>query len=225
MPALPAVPNVIRADLYWTIGADASALNRLFIAYTGASPSNADAASLASALFTSWAAEWHPYTHTTTVATGCRVVDLSSSSGGEGLHTGSSAGADASDPLAASTCGLLSMGISRRYRGGKPRTYLPIGGADLLQTAQTWKSTTISNCQASADAFRAAVATMTAGTTDLTHLVNVSYYHGFTVVTSPTTGRARNVPTLRSTPVVDNLVTWSFEPKVASQRRRDLRQP
>jgi hypothetical protein len=51
--------------------------------------------------------------------------------------------------------------------------------------------------------------------------VNVSYYNGFTVVTNPTTGRARNVPTLRGTPVVDTVTGIVARVQVGSQRRRN----
>jgi hypothetical protein len=50
--------------------------------------------------------------------------------------------------------------------------------------------------------------------------VNVSYYKGFTVVTSPTTGRARNVPTLRSAPVVDAVTAQAVRTSIGTQRRR-----
>jgi hypothetical protein len=51
--------------------------------------------------------------------------------------------------------------------------------------------------------------------------VNVSYFSGFTNVTFPS-GRIRPVPKLRSVPLVDTVTSWSTNPNVASQRRRNL---
>lgn len=54
----------------------------------------------------------------------------------------------------------------------------------------------------------------------VTH-VNVSYFDGFTNKTFPS-GRVKPVPTLRATPLVDTVLAYTANPKVASQRRRNL---
>jgi hypothetical protein len=56
-----------------------------------------------------------------------------------------------------------------------------------------------------------------AGTLDQ---VNVSYYSDFDVVISPTTGRARNVPRPRGTPLVSPITTRAARARIGSQRRR-----
>lgn len=225
MPALPPVPNVIKADFFYTIGSDLRALNRLFIGYTGGIPSSADVATLAGDLYTIWAAEIAHYMCDVNVFTGCEVTDLSSALGHQATHAANTNGSLTSTPLPANVAGLGSMKIGRRYRGGKPRTYLPVGDQAQVLTPQTWQSTFVSNMQASLNATITDIAATAAGTTSLTNLVNVSYYSGFTVVTNPSTGRARNVPKLRTTPLVDPVLSWTFEVTQASQRRRLLRQP
>ncbi len=225
MPALPAVANVIRCDVLWSVGTDNAALDRLHIAYTGGPPSSADCTTLAAALWIIFDAELIPYVNGNNSLLGVRVTDLSSSTGGQGEHLETDVGDIAPDDLGANSTALVTMGIGRRYRGGKPRTYFPLGGQSVMQTPQTWTAAFVTNVQASLDAIRTDIAVTSAGSTTLTHLVNVSYYHGFTVVTNPITGRARNVPTLRVAPLVDAAVSWTMELKLASQRRRLQRQP
>ena len=225
MPALPSVPGVIKMDAFYTIGSDLQALNRIFIAYTGGPPSPGDAATLASDLYTIWAAEIPVYMQDANALTGVEVTDLSSPTGSQATHSHTTAGSLTGNPLPANVAGLASMKISRRYRGGKPRTYLPVGDNTSVQTAQTWTTAFVGVLQASLNAIIADIAVTAAGTTSLTHLVNVSYYSGFTVVTNPVTGRARNVPKLRTTPLIDAVTGWTFETTQASQRRRLLRQP
>lgn len=65
--------------------------------------------------------------------------------------------------------------------------------------------------------------THTPSTLRLINQVNVSYYEGFEVVTDPVTGRSRNVPQLRpGGPVVDKITGFSINPKLGSQRLRNL---
>jgi hypothetical protein len=110
--------------------------------------------------------------------------------------------------------------IDRRYRGGKPRNFYPYGTASDLQTEQTWTDTALTGFLAQSEDLYSATAGVSAGGTTLTSRVSVSYYSGFTVVTSPTTGRARNVPTKRSTPLTYAVVNTAVSPYIGSQRRR-----
>ncbi|MGO9750265.1 MAG: hypothetical protein ACLP8S_05560 [Solirubrobacteraceae bacterium] len=69
----------------------------------------------------------------------------------------------------------------------------------------------------------AGLLTHTPATFRLIGQVNVSYYEGFQVVTDPLTGRSRNVSQLRSEgPVVDRITGFSINPKLGSQRGRNL---
>ncbi len=69
----------------------------------------------------------------------------------------------------------------------------------------------------------AGLLTNTPTTLRLLGQVNVSYYEGFKVVTDPLTGRSRNVSQLRPEgPAVDRITSFSINPKLGSQRRRNL---
>lgn len=224
MAPLPAVANVIRADIGWQIEDDLAALTRLHINWTGTAPSSATCITLAHDLHTIVVGTLLPYTGAHINLLSVEVTDLTSSSGGQGIYLHTDPGTEAGTRLPAGAAFLASMTIARRYRGGKPRSYLPLGVAEDLLTQQTWKATFVSNVQASLDAFRADIAVTTAGGCALGTLVNVSYYQGFTVVTNPLTGRARNVPKLRTAgPITDVVLNWRAENRLSSQRRRNLR--
>src|SRR5581483_1350868 len=193
MPPLPAVTNVIKASLEWSISSDVNARTGLFFEYSGSPPNNAACSAFASDIYAAFAANNGDWDVDTSLI-GCEVIDLSSVSGGVGIHSGSVPGS-LSSPISGSSSVLANYLIARRYRGGRPRSYFPFGDASVVGNRQTWEATII------------------------TH-VNVSYYDGFTVVTSPTTGRARNVPRLRTTPLVDTIVGFNVSTRIANQRRR-----
>jgi hypothetical protein len=207
------------------VGADVAALSRIHVAYSGGPPSSADATGLAAALYVVFAATLAPYMHLSDALRGVEVTDLSSPTGGQGSHTQLTIGSLAGQPLPADVCLLASMTIGRRYRGGKPRSYLRLGDSNTVLTAQSWLAAFLANVQLSLNAIRADIAVTLVVTTQLTHMVNVSYYQGFTLVVNPITGRGRNVPKPRLVPVVDQVTNWTAETKFASQRRRNLRQP
>jgi hypothetical protein len=116
---------------------------------------------------------------------------------------------------------LVNYVIGRRYRGGKPRSYFPWGSSQEIFTRQSWNPTFVTNVDSGLAAYFSAVIGTTVGGTTLTEHVNVSYYSGFTVVTNPVTHRARNVPTVRAVPVVDNILSFAASSRPASQRRRN----
>lgn len=220
MPALPTVANVLRADLLWSIGSDVAAGTHLFYRYTGGPPTSSDAQTLAADIYTP-ASALHPFFDSTTDLTGVKVTDLSSASGGVGEHVQATAGTSSSGVFPAGACTLVNFLIPRRYRGGKPRIYLPFGGPGDSVSRQHWGASYLTAVSSGLSTFFAAVIGLTAGTTVISEHVNVSYYSGFTVVTNPVTHRSRNVPTVRTTPVVDVVASYGVATPIASQRRRN----
>jgi hypothetical protein len=218
MPALPTVPNVLKATLQWTVSSDVSVGTGLFFEYSGTAPDNSACLSLAATIFAAWALPEDHWDVDTSLV-GVKVVDLSSLTGGVGEHAGTVVGALTS-PLSGATALLVNYQLARRYRGGRPRSYLPWGDATKLGNRQTWDGSFISSCTTVVgNAFTACIGA-TAGGTTITNHVNVSYYEGFTVQTNPGTGRAKNVPTLRSSPLVNTIAGFSVATRVANQRRR-----
>lgn len=220
MPALPSVPNVMKVQLLWSDASDANVRTTLFFRYSGAAPTPTDANNLAADIYgfaaamnTDWGAD--------TDLTGVEVTDLSSPTGGQGLHAQSTAGTAAGSPLAGGTCVVIGYTIARRYRGGKPRSYLPFFTSSALASRQAWIGGDLTILDGHLATFFSSVIGSSSGTTTITDHVNVSYYDGFTVVTNPVTGRARNVPRLRTTPVVDVITSFGARVTPGSQRRRN----
>lgn len=219
MPALPLVPNVLRTRLLWSDQDDNSVTSSLFWKYSGAGPDSTEAATLASDLSTLVAAEAALWGVVTTFL-GVTVTDLSTDSGGEGTHTASVAGTDSNPGLPGAAAVLVNFQINRRYRGGKPRIYLPWGSAAHLNTRQSWESGFLGNVQTAITTITTGFVGASAGTTAITAHANVSYYEGFTTFTTPS-GRVKNLSKLRTTPVVDNVVSSSVAVNISSQRRRN----
>lgn len=223
MPPLPVVPNVLRVDLEYSVGEDTAIITRLHWSYTGGPPSVVDAETLAGDIISAHNTDLKSLLFTGNELIGVRVTDLSSSSGADATIPATQAGSRTGSFLPAGACTLANYHISRRYRGGKPRSYFPFGVQGDMQDGQRWTSGYQTSATSGVVAFFAAVSLLTSGSTTLSEPVNVSYYSGFTVVTSPTTGRARNVAKLRTTPVVDVINTETVAPKIAYQRRRSVR--
>jgi len=223
MPALPAVPGVVRCDIGYQLGSDIDAITRLHISYTGTPPNDVTCAALAALLRIIYNAELIPYMTPGNKITGVQVTDLSSVTGGQGEDLGITNGTYSSTDLTAGTALLVNMHIQRRYRGGKPRSYFPLGGGSALTTQSLWDSTFLSNVQAALDAIRADIAVTASGGCSLADVVNVSYYKGFVSAQNPVTLRWRNIPLVRTGSIpVDAATSWVANPKPSSQRRRNL---
>ena len=218
MPALPPVPNVLKASILWTISSDVNARTGLFFEYSGSAPSNSACQALAGDIFAAFSVNNGDWDHDTTMI-GCEVVDLSSSSGGVGIHSASQPGT-LSSPISGASSVLANYLLARRYRGGRPRSYWPFGDSSVVGNRQTWEATFIEGVTTHLNAAFAATIGSTSGGTTINQHANVSYYNGSRVVISPTTGRARNVPILRSSPVVDTIVGFQVSTRIANQRKR-----
>jgi hypothetical protein len=214
------VSEVLKAQLLWSDSADNDVRTSLFFRYSGGAPDSTDATLLAADIYGAAAAmdtQWTP----TTQLTGVLVTDLSSPAGGQGLHAQSTAGSRSGTDLAGGTAVVVGYLITRRYRGGKPRSYFPFFDSSDLTTRQQWAAGNLTALDSELATFFSAVIGLTEGPTTITNHVNVSYYDGFTVVTNPVTGRARNVPKLRTTPVVDVITSFGTRSAPGSQRRRN----
>lgn len=220
MPALPNIPLVLRAQLHWQDNADTHVTSTLFFRYSGTAPNGTACNALAHDIDDAFAPVATQWSNETSLI-GCVVTDLSTNMGGEGSDTTSVPGTDSGTQLAGGTCLIANYQIGRRYRGGKPRNYFPWGTSSDLNGRQLWTTSFASACQSALSDAIAAITGESSGGTTITAHCNVSYYQGSRVVTSPTTGRARNVPILRTTPQVDDITGITINPAPGSQRRRN----
>lgn len=224
MPALPVVANTLRLQLKHTMGSDVDVLNRIFLAYTGTAPTSTGLNSMASACETAWVADLKPLCFNDVTLTEIIIEDLTSSSGGLGTWSGSSAGSRSGTELSAGTATLVNFSIARRYRGGKPRCYFPFGVSGDLNGPNAWQSSFLTAVLSGYNSFVTGVIAAAPSGTTITGQVNVSYYEGFTNFTGPT-GRIRARSTVKSgaeLPIVPDPVTAvTVNGKPASQRRRN----
>ena len=222
MPPLPDYANVLRVRLGWTIGDDATAGTTLHFKWSGTAPTNAACATIASDIFTAAASNLVDLCGSDRVLTSVTVQDLTSPTAGVGEHTGSEAGTDTGDPLPASACCVVTYGISRRYRGGKPRSYWPFGTATSLADSQHYGTGFATSVDGGLGSFFAAInGAITVDGCTVGATCSVSYYEGFTAVQNPITGRWRNVPNVRSAAIAPDTIAGLFvQTRIGSQRRR-----
>src|SRR5215469_1356657 len=181
MPALPPVANVCRIRFTFTWGSNTNIACNLHAKYAGGGGpagglTNSDANSIAAAAYFAWAGNIIAEQPTDLTLTACTVTDLASTTGGQAVHTQTQAGGRAGPFMDGSTCVLVNHHIQRRYRGGKPRTYIPAGvGADF-GTPQTWVSGYVNAVQNAWNSFVTALEAITFGTAGaLNAIVSVSY--------------------------------------------------
>jgi hypothetical protein len=222
MPALPDVPNTLRISLRFSTTGVLEAGVRFFYTYSGGPPTVGNLNTLATAIAGYFGTNLAGLMSTDYHLIAITIVDLSSSIAAEGEWTGSVAGANAGHPPAIDAVLLQNFQISRRFRGGKPRTYWPFGIEGNLNVDDvTWESSFLTTAAAGWAAFNAAlVATTGVGMVIVAH-VNVSYYHGFASVQNPVTKRWKNIPTPVAGPVSPDIIIGNvFRPEISVQRRR-----
>lgn len=178
MPPLPPTPNVIKLSLQG-VCQNQNVDNVFHVQFTGGPPLPTNLAADAVTFGAEFITQFGPFLHQTYSLKQVIATDLTSSSGavGEGVIT-SGSGSDASAIAPLSCCAVISWRINRRYRGGKPRTYLgPVGGntAALGKLIPTGQATAIANA---AEAFRTFVDTNAWTSATTWDLGCVSYFSG-----------------------------------------------
>jgi hypothetical protein len=227
MPALPDVPGVLKVSLHWAIEGDPMADTILHFHYTGGVPSFDDVAGVASVVDGQVSATLAPEYQSGIQFLGCEVRDLSSPMGQRTETSVTTPGTRAGTRLAPGTCALSNYGISRTYRGGKPRSYWPFGvSADVAATG-FWADAFVTEYQVAVETFfDGVIGSYSSITVD--YQVQVSYYGPPNrVLTNPSTGRARTVSTRRDAPggtgapIVDRVASRTSSKIISSQRRRN----
>lgn len=127
MPPLPFTANAVKCRLL-AVAQSQNVDTVLHFAYTGGPATSADLSALAGAVAGQWGTSVAPFLHTSYALKEVVCTDLTSATAAEGSATSTVTGGDASAVAPLSVCAVVSWKIARRYRGGKPRTYLsPVG--------------------------------------------------------------------------------------------------
>ena len=221
MPELPPVPDVARVEYQFSYGQDLDVITRTFWNYTGGTFSSGNAASMAEDICTTLGSSIATYFIGLVTFTGVRVTDMASDTAGDGTGSAGVVGTRSGGQLPADAAVLANYTIDRRYRGGHPKGFWPMGSDSDLNTPQQWSAGAVADFTEGVQEFFAATQGVSAGGSELSSRAVVSYYQGNTVVISPTTGRARNVPKLRTGgPMVYDVLETVVSSRIASQRRR-----
>jgi hypothetical protein len=209
----------MRVRLDYTQADTQLAGNRFFISYAGAAPTAGNCATIAADVAAAWLTHLAPVIGSEATLTEVDVLDIATYSGTSGQWNGSNDGGMGAGPVPQQVATNVEFGISRRYRGGKPRMFLPPGDTSAQATPARWSATFVGNVNTGVAAFFSAVEAISVGAVGALQHVNVSYYAGFTNHIN-TSGRERAVPTYRSSALVEPVVGYSAKVVMGSQRRR-----
>jgi hypothetical protein len=223
MAPLPPTPSgVIRTRLLFTLE-EATGIGMHFdMAYTGSAPNTAALAALGPQIESSYGTNLVAMATPSVVLTDIICYDLANPSTPEGLTAVGTPGTRSGDTLPASVCAVVNRHIARRYRGARPKLFTPFGSNSDTSGNQGWSTDFTEALTTAWAGFEAGVVGSGSGGTTISAPVGVSFFHGFTVVTSPTTGRSRNVPTPRDPPLVEAVTSYSVTAHFGSQRRRNV---
>jgi hypothetical protein len=227
MGALPAVANVIKQRIFYTVEGDPMAVTILHWHYSSGAPSDPDLQAFSDAMATAAASGFLPLMNSGVTLDSLDARDISRNDGAYATSAVASAGTRTGSRLAPGTAAVVNYSIRQSYRGGKPRSYFPFGvSADVAATG-LW-----------ADAFVAAVDSglvtflgagfATFGDLVVDNYCAVSYYGPPNkLLTNPTTGRVRTVSTRRDAPggtghpLTYIINSHTTSKTIGSQRRRN----
>lgn len=219
MPPLPPLPLTAKFTLFTQIAGGPLCNTSFYMKYTNAM-SQADATTLSNTLGTSWNTRLAPLTAPQAQLTFVRVIDLNSQSGvvvqTAQVHVGTATGA----AVTAGVALVLSAHVAFRFRGGHPRVYLPMMSQSNLVDQNTWNATfqgtIVTAWTGMLNDLAAAPPTGVGAMSQIywhTHSSNKNDFPGGPPTTKP--------PWPLATPVPHPITSWSCNPQVASQRRRN----
>ena len=164
---------------------------------------------LATAARSNFVQHFIPHIHPDYALGSVDAIDLTSEVGVVAAVGGSTPGTAAGARLPSSAAVCITWKISRRYRGGHPRTYLaPPGDVVLTASPNTWDPDFVTAIEGAALAFRNALNTTVGGAPG--ELVCVHRYRT----------NSEGIREILKPPLVDVYVDSSVDTRVDSQRRR-----
>ena len=217
-PPLPASP-CLRVRLDYTNSDQYLGGNRFFLSYSGAAPTAGNCATIAADIEAAWVANLAALIHDSWGLVEVDVLDITTDSGASGQWTGTETGTISTTAVPASAATNIEFGIARRYRGGKPRIFLPPPSTAEMLDAGHWNGSFTALAHTQVVDFFTAVEAIDVGSVGTLAHVNLSYYKGVTNITN-SSGRTRAVPTYRDAALVDSVNGYIVKAEIGSQRRR-----
>lgn len=202
-PVPDVVKIIVRGD---NGGAPWANIFHMFIGNGGSPVLQAQTDAIAAAFNTIYAGGIQSLKCATDTMSSVEAIGIDSATAPSSTVAASGTGTLPAPSLPASVAMVVSWKISRRYRGGKPRTYLSGRAEQDLNDSVNWKPGAVSSNEAQVDAFRTAVNAMTIpGATGTGVLCCVHYFLHNALLTPP---------------LVSVIQGDSIDTRVCSQRRR-----
>lgn len=210
MPPLPPVPNVLKITNAG-VCAGQNIINIWHANYSGGTPTDAILNTFAALVANKWQEHFQDlmdsnYTYGTVV-----VQDLTSDTAPVGNETVEWGGGSSGTQLSNQVCALINHTIARRYRGGKPRTYIGAVPQSFALDPRTLTGSAISDYLSAWNEFATDVAAFTSGDFTIGNLGCVSYYDK---ALNPTP------PYRRTDPIFFPFGSSSVNERLCTQRRR-----
>jgi hypothetical protein len=217
-PPLPASP-CLRAKLDYTNTDGFLAGSRFYLSYSGSAPTAGNCIPLAGDIEAAWLSHLATAIAGSWALTEVDVLDIASDSGSSGQWTGSEAGTNGTPEMPAQCATNVEFDIARRYRGGKPRMFLPAPSDGALLSDARFTTDFVALVNTGIAAFFTEIEALSIGAVGTLAHVNLSYYQGFTNVTN-SSGRTRAAPKYRTTALVEAVQSYACKQVIGSQKRR-----
>ena len=218
--SLPAAGNVVKVTLDWAFGNPDNVTSSFHMSYSGVGTDPADLTVIAVGVANAYDANLKSLCSTGITFDEVTVIDCSQSPGFAGSDTASVAGTRGGSIPTEATAVNLKLNIARRYRGGKPKMYLPFGVTSDLSNPAVWDSALLEAVDTQWAAFITALKAISGAALTLQEQVGVSYYEGYTERVNATTGRPYYVAKPRDVPIIDPILSAQAQGRIAQQRRR-----
>jgi hypothetical protein len=210
----------VKLSVNWHVDGDSLGMTVHYFQYSSGAPSAADLSTFCSSAVSNGLTAFQATCNDSVGMFAATARDLASNMGNEATAGTPWVGTRGTALTAPGAAVVVSHSISRHYRGGHPRTYLPCGVAGDIATTGLW-TTGLASAVDTAWGTWAAAMTSTFGSFTTTHLVNVSYMGPPNRMITGSTGRVRTVSTVRAIPIVDVVTGHVTRNQIGSQRRRN----
>lgn len=204
---LPPSPGLAKVTMTW-YNSSTSWGNRFFVQNSTVAPyTEAQLTTIATDVAAALVTNLLPHMNSSYGLSVVTAEDLSDREGRFGSHVVSEAatGPD-SQPLPPSVCFCVIQGLTRIYRGGRPRLYLSgFDGVELNAGGQSWTNSFLSTIGPFLIDLFTAVNAISLGGSDVIYWVAPSYYLD---------------KVLRTAPFVQVVTGLNMQPRVCSQRKR-----
>lgn len=147
------LPHLGKLEIYYEGDRD-TAVNVMWISSLGIDGADSDLlASLANDIGSEWVDKFAPYICNEQTILECVVTDWSSDTGVSGTKVLNVAGSSGPGPMPSQVCSLINWQVATRYRGGRPRQYVPAPSQGMLADNQHLQEAVAGAMSINADEF------------------------------------------------------------------------